>query len=65
MEEMAKIEADRVAKQRESLGEAGLIEKATILDHATEENEVVSLNFVREIPPFITYYESICSSILT
>ena len=40
MEEMAKTEADRVAKQRESLGEPGLIEKATILDHATEDNEV-------------------------
>lgn len=44
MEEMAKTEADRVAKQRESLGEPGLIEKATILDHATEENEVDSFS---------------------
>ena len=40
MEEMAKTEADRVAKQQESLGEAGLIEKSTILEHATDENEV-------------------------
>ena len=41
MEEMAKTEADRVAKQQESLGEAGLIEKSTILEHATDENEVL------------------------
>ena len=43
MEEMAKTESERVAKQRELLGEAGLIEKATILDHATDENEVALL----------------------
>ena len=42
MEEMAKTEAERVAKQRELLGEAGLTEKATILEHATDENEVTS-----------------------
>ena len=44
MEEMAKSEEERVAKQQKLLGEAGLTEKATILDHATDENEVL-LNF--------------------
>ena len=41
MEELAKTEADRVAKQRELLGDAGLTEKATILERATQENEVI------------------------
>ncbi|XP_072172090.1 uncharacterized protein C05D11.1-like [Diadema setosum] len=38
-EDMAKGEKERVAKQRETLGEAGLKEKNTILENANEENE--------------------------
>ncbi len=39
-ESMAKEEQDRVAKQRDHLGDKGLKENAENLDKATEENEV-------------------------
>ena len=41
MESMGQEEKDRVAKQREQLGEEGLDEKGDILEKATDENEVL------------------------
>jgi Zn-dependent M16 (insulinase) family peptidase len=42
-ERLAKEENERVEKQRERLGKDGLQKKATTLEKATEENEVIVL----------------------